>query len=428
MFYLEWSSKKYHPKDTAGEDIELYDLLGTKSINFPSAPAFSKKKSTLFATKPFQFLLLESNYSLASNQGIKSFDFENKGDAYLSYSALAVGECVETSPIFRVNHLKMAVALFFSSLPDMLSELEVAANTNNKQDAQIGLVNFYFNVPLFIFHAAAQSVQVLCQILSLPTMLTGMALRAAEKENKGSLASIGYMALAVLAAIVTAPFQAFNIISNAIGYARHIVDGVVTVLKAIVNIFFIKFIFDADPLDPKSLQDRVNKNVDLIWYGLTDILKNCIKLIPVAVAATVAFFTAGASLAVAPTAAAVAESAVVASGFALLSQALSVGRIAIGKGLNFLAKKIDKLFSEKEKPESSEAEMQELTSVNGALKNLGASVGPTAAETHHSSKEPKEVSHERLSKESLAKFTSRSSMSESDSETDSNRFRRGSDT
>ena len=138
------------------------------------------------------------------------------------------------------------------------------------------------NASLLVFHVVAQSVQLFSQILTLPTIFTGMALRRSEAADS-TAARWGFGALAVLSAIVTAPFQVFSVIANTIGYVRHVVDGAVTFGKAFVNMLIdgalglIKWGVTGDKRDAEAALNNFKKNLGQMKVG--DLLNPLFKKI-----------------------------------------------------------------------------------------------------------------------------------------------------
>ena len=384
MAFIQWNSNLIGPA-VSDTDMEQKDLLGVKS--FQMEPLAGKRSgSPLFGAKPFQILFLQDNYRLASNQGLKALDIAKDMTTEDLRELTGVNGWVQfiLNPLFelkdgsnRIRHTETASALFWSSLPDVFTEFFHAYLEEKYWDIPSSVVTAAFNGPLFVFHFVAQAVQALAQVLSLPTMLTGMALRAASRttmDEKGAKA--GYIALAVLAAIVTSPFQLFSLASNTIGYVRHVVDGAVTIAKAFVNMIvdgvsgLIKLGVSSDK-STDSLKDNLKKNLGQMGYALIDTIKNGFRLIPVAVAVVVGYFTAGASFA----AASITAAATV-YGLGLFSQALSLINMKLGDALAPIEKwirnkvaVIDSLLSKPESTKSESPESKKLISSDKTMKN-----------------------------------------------------------
>ena len=361
----------------------------------------------LYQGQPFQIVLLENNFSLASNQGMKKFNIaipthnpgrksvleqvvdpdewdtlwhrladEPAGGKTLWMSLALKSTIYVSNADTYIDGAKTTRALFWDSLPDVASELMYAYKNKKYIDMVSGAFTAVTNASLLVFHVVAQSVQLFSQILTLPTIFTGMALRRSEAADS-TAARWGFGALAVLSAIVTAPFQVFSVIANTIGYVRHVVDGAVTFGKAFVNMLIdgalglIKWGVTGDKRDAEAALNNFKKNLGQMWYGFTDTIKNAFRLVPAAATLAIAYFTGGLSLAATSIAAAVLSTTV----GAVISQAISVMRIKVGDLLNPLFKKIDEWVERRLAPSVKEVdagvEMQQTgCSHSGPLKCL----------------------------------------------------------
>lgn len=317
-------------------EAESRDVWGQKGLQLPKGIHTGKAAFK----PPFQLAMLNSNYGLASNQGTKRIperihrgrrpNFEENFNADFFTAGLMVEG--------QIKHVAMSDALFGESLPDVQSEYLSAINDKKYHEVPSALITGFFNAILkFGVHTPLQMVEALCHLISLPTQLVSWTRDQAKKsENK-----IGWGFLTAIAAILTLPFQCFSIFANTINYVRHVVDGMVTGVKALINlpVDLLSNLISGKG-DYKACFDKAGSQIK---YAAKAVGIHLLKLLPVALTLALAYATGGLSLIASAPIAVIGIGPLMVAG----SQFLSLGLIGIKRKLLPEASSVKKTYQHK---------------------------------------------------------------------------------
>lgn len=237
--------------------------------------------------------LLASNCALSSNKGakkktgrLKNTDMVkiNKQLHETNLDKFTTNEILDTvGRELSVHQGHLLKALFYDSLPDVFTEFEIALTDKDYYRLPSAIVTAIVNSSLnLVVHIPLQIAQILLTVLAWPTSLINQPLQKVRDKKSSLGTKILFGVLTVAAALITLPFQLASIASNTLGYVRQIIDGGVTLGKAVINLV----------LDPPNFRQSFGQ----FTYALKQVVVNTLKLLPVALTLTAAYFTGGLSL------------------------------------------------------------------------------------------------------------------------------------